>query len=238
MIQIENLTAGYSNKDVIRGFSLTIPEGSLLFLLGRNGSGKSTFLQAISGQLRYEGSIKTSGHELNKINLKEKAGQISFLAQQNNSAFQVNILDLVVSGRFHQKKNLEGYSKTDFEEAETLINSLPFTHKAGYLNELSGGETQMVWLAQIQFQNTPIILLDEPTQHLDLYYKKQVFNQIANWQAKGKTQIVSTHDIGYLSNFENAEILFFKKGKPPLVYKCTAETISILTKEMENDFSY
>ena len=91
----------------------------------------------------------------------------------------------------------------------------------------------MIWLAQVSMQNTPLIVLDEPTQHLDLYYKKQVFNQLKTWVNQGKTIFVSTHDIQYLSQFPKAKVLFFQKHKTPVMYLNTSENLEFIIKSIE-----
>jgi iron complex transport system ATP-binding protein len=234
MIKIQQLTAGYSGKDVFRGFSLQLEKGATYFLLGRNGSGKSTFLKALCAEIHYQGTIEINGFNLKTISAKKRAGIIANLPQQIQSQFDITVLDLVIAGKFHQKKLLEGYSKADEAEAMVAIVELGFATPGQSIIQLSGGEQQMVWLAQVAMQNTPVVVLDEPTQHLDLYYKKQVFNQLANWSISGKTLIVSTHDTQYLSQFPEAKLLFFQKQKAPMVLTNTPENLSFVVESIQS----
>lgn len=128
---------------------------------------------------------------------------------------------------------MEDYSKADEAEAIAAIEALGFAQPEQSILTLSGGEQQMIWLAQVSMQNTPLIVLDEPTQHLDLYFKKQVFNQLETWVNQGKTILVSTHDIQYLAQFPKARLLFFQKYKVPVLYSNTPENLDIIIKSIE-----
>lgn len=233
MINIQDLTAGYFGNKVIRGFSLSIGEGEIYFLLGRNGSGKSTFLKALGSEIPYEGSISIANSNAHKLSIKQRAGIIATLPQQVQIAFDVEIVELILAGKFHQKKLLEGYTKAEEAEALAIIKDLGFAKPNQTIQTLSGGEQQMIWLAQVGFQNTPVVLLDEPTQYLDLYYKRLVFEQLKNWVASGKTIVVSTHDTQYLQQFPNAKLLFFQKEKAPMVLENNQENRDLIIRTIE-----
>ena len=233
MVNIQQLTAGYSGKDVIRGFSLSVTEGDIVFLLGRNGSGKTTFIKSLCSEIPYLGKIEVAGTDIKQLKPKVRAGLIANLPQLTQTNFDISVLELVIAGKFHQKKLLEDYSKTDEAEAVAAIKALEFSKPEQSILTLSGGEQQMIWLAQVSMQNTPLIVLDEPTQHLDLFYKKQVFNQLKTWVNQGKTIIVSTHDIQYLSQFPMAKLLFFKKYETPVLYSNNPENLDFIIKSIE-----
>jgi iron complex transport system ATP-binding protein len=233
MVNIQQLTAGYSDKDVIRGFSLLVTEGHIVFLLGRNGSGKTTFIKSLCSEIPYSGKIEIAGTDIKQLKPKVRAGLIANLPQLTQTNFDISVLELVIAGKFHQKKLLEDYSKADVAEATAVINALGFASPEQSILALSGGEQQMIWLAQVSMQNTPLIVLDEPTQHLDLYYKKQVFNQLKTWVNQGKTIFVSTHDIQYLSQFPKAKVLFFQKHKTPVMYLNSSENLEFIIKSIE-----
>ncbi len=233
MVNIQQLTAGYSGKDVIRGFSLSVTEGEIVFLLGRNGSGKTTFIKSLCSEMPYQGKIEVAGNDIKQLKPKVRAGLIANLPQLTYTNFDISVLELVIAGKFHQKKLLEDYSKADEAEAIAAIEALGFAQPEQSILTLSGGEQQMIWLAQVSMQNTPLIVLDEPTQHLDLYFTKQVFNQLETWVNQGKTILVSTHDIQYLAQFPKARLLFFQKYKVPVLYSNTPENLDIIIKSIE-----
>ncbi|MFY8033331.1 MAG: ABC transporter ATP-binding protein, partial [Flexibacteraceae bacterium] len=212
---------------------LSVTEGEIVFLLGRNGSGKTTFIKSLCSEIAYQGKIEIAGTDIKQLKPKVRAGLIANLPQLTQTNFDISVLELVIAGKFHQKKLLEDYSKTDEAEAIAAIESLGFAQPQQSILTLSGGEQQMIWLAQVSMQNTPLIVLDEPTQHLDLYYKKQVFNQLETWVNEGKTILVSTHDIQYLAQFPKARLLFFQKYKTPVLYSNTPENLDFIIKSIE-----
>jgi iron complex transport system ATP-binding protein len=137
------------------------------------------------------------------------AGLIALLAQKNNVGFAIPVQELVVMGRFRQKKIFQSYTQTDYMAATTALESLGLTSIAQQnFTDLSGGEQQLVWLAQLMVQGTPVYLLDEPTQQLDVYNKKQVFALMMKWVVDyQKTVLCITHDLhnlyamnGYILN--------------------------------------
>jgi iron complex transport system ATP-binding protein len=138
------------------------------------GSGKSTFFKALSGQLPFQGEIYIHNQLLQTQTNLFTTGQMSLLAQKNNVGFAIPVQELVVMGRFRQKKFFQPYNITDYAAAISALDTLGLSSVAHQsFTELSGGEQQLVWLAQLMVQDTPICLLDEPTQQLDVYNKKK-----------------------------------------------------------------
>jgi iron complex transport system ATP-binding protein len=129
----------------------------------------------------------------------------------------MKVIDLAIMGRFRFKKFFSEYDKEDKQIAIEVLKDLGIDHlrEKDFLS-LSGGEQQLVWLAQLLVQDTDISLLDEPTQQLDLYNKKKIFYQMQKWVAeKGKTVICVTHDIMNLYNMQGY-FLNFSENKPAL----------------------
>ncbi|SFC50930.1 iron complex transport system ATP-binding protein [Flexibacter flexilis DSM 6793] len=201
LLEAQHLTAGYGQRSVLDNMSFCCPPTRFLAVLGHNGTGKSTFFKILSQALSYTGSLRLLGQEIQKIsNLPQ---QVAILEQKNNVVFSVKVADLVLAGAFARKAFWEDYSPTDHAEAAQLLAQLDISHLADKdFTQLSGGEQQMVWLAQMMMQKTPVCLLDEPTQHLDLHNRKKVFELMRTWTRHDKTVICITHDIQYLGMME------------------------------------
>ncbi|MFC6996896.1 ABC transporter ATP-binding protein [Rufibacter roseus] len=213
VLEIKELVAGYAERVLIRNLSFLVPEPSFVAIIGHNGSGKSTFLKALTGQIPYQGQVLVQGQRL-----PQRTGAIaktlSYLPQKNNVAFPVLVRELVVMGLFRHKKLLDHYTSADYAQADSVLHHLQISHLSNRtFTDLSGGEQQLVWLAQLMLQNTPLVLLDEPTQQLDVYHKKRVFDLMASWVKKQQqTVLCITHDLlnllplqGYLLNLSHPQ---------------------------------
>lgn len=218
IIDIRSLSLKYDDKDLIDNLNLLIPASSFVAIVGHNGSGKSTFLRTLAGQASpAKGSINVLGRNLQQYPRKELSNTITYLAQKNPVSFDIRVIDLVVMGLFRYKRFPSTYTSADYETARQQLHS----DGIGYLSDqlfgtLSGGEQQLVWLAQLQLHNAPLWLLDEPTQQLDLYNKRQVFEKIIRLTANSKTVICITHDIHMLKNIQNGYFINFSERQPCL----------------------
>ena len=235
IIDIRSLSLKYDDKDLIDDLSLSIPASAFVAIVGHNGSGKSTFLKTLAGQASpVMGNITILGRLLQQYPRKELSDTITYLAQKNPVNFDIRVIDLVVMGLFRHKRFPYTYSNSDYEIARQQLHS----DGIGYLSDqlfgtLSGGEQQLVWLAQLQLHNASIWLLDEPTQQLDLYNKRQVFEKITGLTTIGKTVICITHDIHLLDTIPNGYLVNLSEQEPRL-QPITTETIDQCIKILEN----
>ncbi|MFB9861718.1 ABC transporter ATP-binding protein [Rufibacter immobilis] len=211
VLEIKGLVAGYDERVLLRNLSFLVPEPAFVAIIGHNGSGKSTLLKTLTGQVPYQGQILVQGKPL-KTTSGVLAQVLSYLPQKNNVAFPIKVRELVVMGLFRQKRLLEHYTAADYARAEAMLERLRIAHLSQRtFTDLSGGEQQLVWLAQLMLQDAPIALLDEPTQQLDVYHKKRVFDLMTNWvRHEQKTVLCITHDLlnllplqGYLLNISH-----------------------------------
>ena len=200
MILVEKLTAGYGEKLIISRLSfLAQSSDSPLVLAGRNGSGKSTLLKAILGQIPFSG----------KIEIQNPKQSIGWIPQSYQLSLSIPVLDFVALGASKPDRLFATLPKQARSQAEVALNELKLDHlKNKRTDELSGGEWQLVCLAQLMVQETNIWLLDEPTSSLDIYYKSFVFNLLWRKAAEGKMIILSTHDLPFLPD-ESGTILLF-----------------------------
>ena len=213
MFEIKNLSTGYQGRELIQNLSFSLPPASFLAIIGNNGAGKSTFFKALTRQLPYSGEIILNA----KIQSTKQTNVIAALNQQNHLKFSIKVKDLVVMGKFAEKKFFEEYNKFDSLKVNDILKKLNIAHLAGRdFTKLSGGEQQLVWLAQMMAQESEYYLLDEPTQGLDIYNKKKIFLLMENWvEHEKKTVICITHDLQNLNNLKGF-ILNISKTNPIL----------------------
>ena len=185
------LSASYGKKQVLRDISFCLPEG-VTALLGRNGSGKSTLLHCIAGALPFEGSVKLDGKELKGLTAREKAKLLSILPQMLPSP-DLPAEEVVGFGRSPYSARL---SAKEREEVAAAMQKLGIGELTGRrVSTLSGGEKQKVFLAMLLVQDTPLVLLDEPTTYMDLPFKSVFFSVLQELKEKKKTVLFVSHDL-------------------------------------------
>lgn len=193
-IELKNVSSGYGKKKVIHDVSLFIPRGEITAILGENGSGKTTLLRTIAGLIDYEGSITIDGEEVKKMPYKERAKKISLLSQMNSAYFSYSVYETVKMGRYRfQKGFFDTYKDEDIKFIEECMKRADILDiKDERIGELSGGQLQRVYLAQLFAQDSEYIFLDEPTNHLDLKYRVKLEKEL---QEKKVSTLCVYHDI-------------------------------------------
>ena len=196
-IGLHNVTAGYSSP-IIKNISFSAESGELTGLIGRNGSGKTTLLRAVSGDVRnVSGSISVEGTDLNTLSVRERAELVSYLPQQIQLQPGIRGIDLAKMGYFAK----HGIFYTPNEEEKKRIESIADTFGIGGLlsrdlTEMSTGQRQMVSLLRVAVQDTPALLLDEPSGALDIENSERLFSMLRDFSKNGKKSIlVVVHDI-------------------------------------------
>ncbi len=195
IISINNLSFGYGqDQTVIADVSCTISENSFTVILGKNGSGKSTFLRLLGGIMPYSyGSIKVGNVELKKMKLRERAKMVGFLPQHHKPVFPFKVSEVVLTGRasyiqFSPRTADEYHADKALELAG--ITSL----RNRVYSELSGGEQQLVMIARVLAQQPKILLLDEPISHLDYHNQIRILKLIKGLVSTNITVIAVLHD--------------------------------------------
>jgi iron complex transport system ATP-binding protein len=209
IVAAKNLVAGYGQRVLIRNLSFSISEPTFVAIIGHNGAGKTTFFRAFQQKITYQGQLLVQDTDLRLLHKPAEQGLLSYLPQKNTVNFPIKVHDLVVMGLFRKKRFFENYDAADYALAADTLAQLQLSHLLDHdFTTLSGGEQQLVWLAQLMLQDASINLLDEPTQQLDVYYKNQVFQLLQQWVLQyHKTVLCITHDLqnllplqGYLLN--------------------------------------
>ena len=196
MIELQNLSAGYYGKAVVKQVSLSFMPGEVLVIVGPNGSGKSTLLKAALGMLPgMEGRITYDGKEIGTLSRKEIAKKAAFLTQSRNTP-SITALRMVLHGRFPYLSYPRSYGKKDYEIArEAMAQTGSSAYEQRNVNELSGGMRQGVYLAMALAQDTETIFMDEPTTYLDINRQLQLMETARGLAKKGKAVVLVLHDL-------------------------------------------
>lgn len=198
-LSINNLSINYDNRDVLLDISISF-SGGLNYVLGLNGSGKSSFLKAIVGLVNYKGSIEWNSQELSTFSSRERARKIALLSQRLQLPFRLEVYEFVLMGRFPYLDWLGNYSQEDHAIAEQAIERMNLSEfRSRRMDQLSGGEFQRANLARALCQNSPVLLLDEPAQSLDPKSKTFLY-QLLEMLAADHLLICTTHDLDYIRN--------------------------------------
>lgn len=195
MLKITDLTAGYGGKPVLRNLNLTMQPGQVNILIGPNGCGKSTLLKTIAGLLPYSGAMQLDGAELSSLDHRTRARNIAYLPQ-NRPVPDITAERLVLHGRFPYLGYPRKYRKEDHEAAQAALVQMGIADLAQTnVADLSGGTRQKVYIAMALAQNTPVILLDEPTTFLDIGHQMQMMETVRSLADQGKTVLMILHDL-------------------------------------------
>lgn len=196
MIEVKHVYAGYGKRDVLQGVDLLVKEGTVTTIVGANGSGKSTLLKTMIGALpARRGEIFISGREISTMKQTELAGQTAYLPQ-NKYPPDMTVGRLVLHGRFPHLSYPRRYTNRDLEIAQKAMEEMDVSDWEHVpVNELSGGMRQRVYLAMILAQQSPVILMDEPTTYLDLGQQLNFVHLTRDLLKQGKTLLLVLHDI-------------------------------------------
>ena len=195
---LQSLSIGYSHKVIAADINAQIKGGELTCLIGRNGTGKSTLMRTLAGFLKpLGGSALLDGRDVGRLSPAERSHLISVVLTDRVDIDGMRVKDLVSVGRQPYTGFFGKMSSDDEEVVNKAIADVGMTDFAGrQVNSLSDGERQKVMIAKALAQETPVILLDEPTAFLDYPSKKEMFQMLSQLcHEQGKAALVSTHDL-------------------------------------------
>ncbi len=198
MLKTQRLVVGYEKKRVVEDINLDIKKGQMVCLMGPNGSGKSTILKSLSALLSpLEGEILLQGRELKGYSRKRLSQIMAVVLTEKLSAGYLNVFEVASMGRQPHTGFLGGMRKQDVDIVMDCLKLVNAQELAGrYFNELSDGERQKVMLARALAQEPELIILDEPTTHLDIRHKLEVLSILKRLgEEKGITVILSLHEV-------------------------------------------
>ena len=212
LLQAHSVFVKIKEIPILDRLSFEVNSGSLVGILGPNGSGKTTLIRAISGTLPFNGNLTFKKKPLSSWNRRQLAAQIAVVQQNQRIYFDFTVLDFVLLGRLPHKGWLEHVSHRDREIVDTILAHLKLESlKNRLITNLSGGERQRVLLAQALSQAPELLLLDEPTANLDIYYQLAFLNQIRTLVENGLTVLAVFHDLGLALKYAD-QILVLKNG--------------------------
>ena len=195
MVEIKSLTAGYFGKPVLQNLRGHFPAGKVTAILGPNGCGKSTLLKALSGVLKADGQVLWQEKDLLTLPPKLRARQVACL-HQSPPATDLTAQQLALCGRYPYQSWPRTYTARDEAVAAAAMKRMGVEElKDRPLSQLSGGQQQKVHLAMALAQDAPILLLDEPTSHLDISHQLQLLRSMKALAAEGKTVVAVLHDL-------------------------------------------
>lgn len=219
VLKTESLSIGYQQKKnslvISDAIDLTIEKGKFVAVLGKNGVGKSTLLRTLSKvQNPLQGAIFLNNKNLNKYTNKELATTLSLVLTEHLPESQLTVFELIALGRQPYTNWIDSLSEEDIEKIDWAIEQTEINHlqnKRFY--ELSDGQLQRVLIARALAQDTEIIILDEPTAHLDMHHTFKIFSLLKKLvDVTGKTIVISTHQVNLAIDLVDELIVFSNDG--------------------------
>jgi len=205
-LRFNNATIGYGQKPVLYSVSLAVSPGEVLGVVGPNGVGKSTLIKAASGILSpLEGQIFINNYDINRLSPPERARNLAVVPQARQLPEAFTARDVVLMGRTPYLGWLAGESEVDHRIADEVMSKTATAHLADrQVGQLSGGEQQRVLIARALAQTPSVLLLDEPTAHLDLKHQDEVLKLVRELALKEDFAVVITlHDLNLVARFSD-----------------------------------
>ncbi len=229
MLRVEGLSVKYGQRRIIHDMSFELNSGDWLMVAGPNGAGKSTLVKALSGVLPFSGEISVMGDPLGKLRPHILAQRLGVLAQENHVGYGFTVEELVSLGRYAYRRGFfsDDRSRVSMDEIMELTAISDLRDRS--VLTLSGGELQRVFLAQLLVQDPGILILDEPTSHLDLRCQKELFAMIRRWLDEGGRAVISVvHDLSLALSFGSHTLLM---GNDDAIF---GQSARVLTSEKLN----
>lgn len=212
-MKIKHLTKQYDGKTVVDSVSFEIHKGKVTSLIGPNGAGKSTVMSILSRLIaRDSGVVSFSGTNIENWKSRDLSKHLAILTQSNHVEMKLTVRELVAFGRFpHSGGRLTEEDVIKIDEAIAYMELEEFEDR--FIDELSGGQRQRAYIAMVIAQDTEYVLLDEPTNNLDIYHATNMMRTVRRLcDELGKTVILVLHEINYAA-FYSDYICAFKNGK-------------------------
>jgi ABC-type cobalamin/Fe3+-siderophores transport system ATPase subunit len=211
----EGATIGYDNRVISEGLSVSIPDRSFTVIVGANACGKSTLLRALARLIKPStGRVVLDGQTITSYPAKEVARRLGLLPQTSIAPEGITVADLIARGRYPHQKLLRQWSKEDEAAVIAAMDATKVTALSHRLvDELSGGQRQRVWVAMVLAQETPLLLLDEPTTFLDITHQIELLDLMGDLNRRnGQTIVAVLHDLNHACRYAS-HIIAMRDGK-------------------------
>ncbi len=213
-LHADAVTLAYDQRVISSDLSVQIPNDSFTVIIGPNACGKSTLLRSLSRLLKpQQGQVVLDGKALVDYRPKEAARSIGLLPQTSIAPEGIKVADLVSRGRFPHQGMIRAWRPEDERAVNEAMSATGVAPLAGRLvAELSGGQRQRVWAAMALAQETPILLLDEPTTYLDISFQIELLDLFESLNERGTTIVAVLHDLGQATRYAT-HLIAMKAGK-------------------------
>ena len=214
-LRVEGAELAYDKRVVVPGLDLEIPDGSFTVIVGPNACGKSTLLRALSRMLKPRGGhVLLDGEDITSRPSKQVAKELGLLPQSPIAPDGISVIDLVARGRYPHQKLLRQWSTEDERAVAAALAATKVEDLSERIvDELSGGQRQRVWLAMALAQETPILLLDEPTTFLDIAHQVEVLDLCEDLNREhGRTLVAVLHDLNHACRYAT-HLIAMREGR-------------------------
>ncbi|WP_248897156.1 ATP-binding cassette domain-containing protein [Haloplanus halobius] len=202
-IDIDAVSVAFGGVDVLESVSTTVDEGRLVGLVGPNGAGKTTLLRVVNGVLTPDsGTVQVSGRRLDRLDSRATSRLVATVPQSTASTFAFDVRRIVAMGRTPHVDRFEGRTAADRRAVDDAMERASVAHLADRpVTEVSGGERQRVFLARALAQDTPVLLLDEPTSDLDVNHQVRTLELVRELVDEGRTVVAAIHDLDLAARY-------------------------------------
>ncbi len=213
-LRADGVTLAYQQRVISEVLSVDIPDGSFTVIVGPNACGKSTLLRALSRLLSPDaGSVVLDGRAISSYRAKEAARIVGLLPQSSIAPEGITVADLIGRGRYPHQGLIRQWSERDREAVEAAMAQTRVADLGRrQVDELSGGQRQRVWVAMALAQQTPLLLLDEPTTFLDIAHQIELLDLFADLHAAGSTLVAVLHDLNHAARYAT-HLIAMKQGR-------------------------
>lgn len=203
MIEVQDLAVDIDDTRILSDVSISVAPGEVVGVIGPNGAGKTTLLRAIDGVIApVAGSITIAGNPLSTLSTRELARRVAVLRQETAVSFGFSVREIVAMGRTPYRDRLGRGDSRERDLVDAALDRTDVRHLSERpITDVSGGERQRVMLARAIAQETPIVLLDEPTASLDINYQIETFELVDSLAGEGKAVLAAIHDLDLAARY-------------------------------------
>lgn len=212
-LHADSVTLRYDERTISKDLSVSIPDGSFTVIVGPNACGKSTLLRALSRLLSpSKGQVILDDSCISDLTAKDVARRLGLLPQSSIAPEGITVADLVARGRYPHQSFFRQWSEADEKAVTAAMEATRVTDISGRpVDALSGGQRQRVWIAMVLAQETPILLLDEPTTFLDIAHQIELMDLLADLNGQRRTVVAVLHDLNHACRYAS-HLIAMKNG--------------------------